>query len=394
MGFDSSEYQERLKRLYRMLVEKQADLAILSQNADIYYYSGSAAPLYLAVPAEGEPFLLARKAVERIAGDAPQLKLEIFNGSKDLKAIFERRGLNAAKRIGLTLDTIAYASVQRLLELSPGSGPVDLSWEIRALRMVKSAAEIAIQAKAGTIMGGIAELVRTCFKPGITEIELSALIEGFMRIQGHAGLVRCRREGIEIGLGVCSAGRNSLAGTKFDGVCAGAGISAAAPYGSGFKRIGPGEPVTLDYAFNLDGYLVDQTRMLIWGEPAAEVTVAYQAMVKIQQAVFEVMKPGTGWSEAYDLAVNLAREFGYEREFMGLGPEKVRFVGHGIGLELDEPPFVAANQKLCFEAGMVVAIEPKVALPGIGVVGIEDTVVVRPTGVERLTKCPSELILV
>ncbi len=394
MGFESSEYQERLQRLHQTLLEKQADLAILSQNADIYYYSGSSAPLYLAVPAEGEPFLIARKAVERIAGDAPQLKLEIFNGSKDLKAIFERHGLNAAKRIGLTLDTITYASVQRLLELFPGSAPVDLSWEIRALRMVKSEAEIAIQAKAGVIMGGIAELVRTCFKPGITEIELSALVEGFMRIQGHTGLVRCRREGIEIGLGVCSSGRNSLAGTKFDGVCAGAGISAAAPYGSGFKRIVQGEPVTLDYAFNLDGYLVDQTRMLIWGEPEAEVTVAYKAMAAIQQAVFETMKPGTGWSEVYDLAVNLAREFGYEREFMGLGPEKVCFVGHGIGLELDEPPFVAANQKLCFEAGMVVAIEPKVALPGIGVVGIEDTVVIRPNGVERLTKCLSELILV
>lgn len=389
-----NEFIDRIEKLYRLFGEKKVDLMILTANTDLYYYSGSVAPLYFLAPADGDPILIARKAVDRIASEAPHLRLEVFGSSKELKAILTKYGFDSSKRIGFTLDSISYASVQRWLELLPDATPVDISWEVRALRMVKSASELKILSKAGEIMAGLAEVVKACFKPGISEVELSALIEGFMRIQGHTGLVRCRREGIEMGFGVCSSGRNSLSGTKFDGVCAGSGISPAVPYGSSFRLIGRGEPVTLDYAFNLDGYHVDQTRMLCWGEPTEQIAAAYEAMVRVERQIFAAMKPGAGWSDIYDLAVNLAREEGYEKEFMGLGTEKVRFVGHGIGLELDEPPFIAPKQQYSLEEGMVVAIEPKVALADIGVVGIEDTVVIRADGVEPLTRCPAELIVI
>ena len=392
MAFDVAEYQARLERLNRAVAEQPIDLAVLSQNSDIYYYSGSAAPLYLAVPAGAEPFLLARKAEQRIRSEAAHLPLELFQNSADMREILERRGLRRVSRIGFTLDNLSYASVQRWTSWCEGAVPVDLSWAIRAARLVKSEAEIAIMAKAGAIMAELPEWVRDGFRPGQNELELSAVIEAHMRSRGHAGLVRCRREGIEMGLGVCSAGASAVAGTKFDGVCAGNGGSAAVPYGAGWKRIEPGEAVVLDYAFNLEGYHIDQTRLCCWGEPGPEVQAAYAAMIRVQQRAFDAMRPGARWDAVYDAALSLAAELGYEREFMGLGIEKVRFVGHGIGLELDEPPFLAPRQERVLEAGMVAAVEPKVALPGIGVIGLEDTAVVRERGVELLTTCPNGII--
>ncbi len=392
--FSPAEYRERTDRLQAVLKAKGIDLAIISQNSDIYYYTGSAQPLYFVLPASGQGFLLARKAIAQIESETRCFKLEFFNNTKDLTAIIGRYQLDQAKRIGFTLETISYASVERLQRLFPDAEVVDLSWDIRSLRMVKSEAEIGFQAKAGEIMARLPEVIKAEFRPGMSELDLSAVIEKFMRENGHAGIVSCRREGIQIGLGVCSAGINSLAGTKFDGVCTGKGTSPAVPYGAANEPIPKGAPVTLDYAFNLEGYHIDQTRMFCWGEPSEQFQKAYQAMVKIEAEILELMKPGMTWESAYRRAVQMAEEFGYGEEFMGIGPEKVRFVGHGIGLELDEPPFIAAKMEQRLEENMVVAVEPKVALAGVGVIGIEDTVVVKREGCRFLTPCSREIIVV
>ncbi len=392
-AFSQKEYLERINRLQGLLKATGIDLAIISQNSDLYYYTGSAQPLYFIIAANDPGLVLARKTIQRIQAEASHLSVEAFNSTKDLSAIVNRYRWDRAKRIGFTLDNISYVSVQRWQQLIPGADVIDLTWEIRGLRLVKSEAELRIQAKAGAVMAGLPEVVRSGFRPGMSELELSAVIEKYLREMGHTGLVRCRREGIEMGLGVCSAGLNSLIGTKFDGVCAGIGTSKAVSFGAGWEPIPKGAPVTLDYAFNFDGYHVDQTRMFCWGEPSEKMIQAYQRMVAIEQSIFELLRPGVIWEKGYRRAEQLAAEYGYAEEFMGLGAEKVRFVGHGIGLELDEPPFIAPKMEQLLEENMVVAIEPKVALAGVGVVGIEDTVVLKQAGPELLTPCSKEIIV-
>ncbi len=159
-------------------------------------------------------------------------------------------------------------------------------------------------------------------------------------------------------------------------------------------KIVQGSPIILDFGFTLHGYQVDQTRMCSLGTPSADVTNAYDTMVGIEDALFDEMRPGRTWESIYDLAAKLAGEAGYGDVFMGSGSEQVRFVGHGIGLDLDEPPLLAPKMIDLLEAGMVIAVEPKVALPEIGIVGIEDTVVVREDRVESLTKADDEFLVV
>lgn len=390
----TSQYGVRLLKLQRRLIEMDIQLAVLNLNTDIYYYTGSIQPLYLIVPAESEPFVLARKALNRIEDEVLHLKLEAFKNTRDLKQIILKRNLTGSKRLGFTFDTTVYATVLRWWQLFEQPELVDLSWEIRLLRMIKSPLEIEILARAGEIMAQMPVLIKETFKPPMTELALSAAIENYFRLNGHTTLNRCRSEEAEMNFGVCSGGNNSLAGTKFNGVCAGRGLSPAVPYGATYDPIVRNSPVHLDYAFNLDGYHLDQTRMFSWGQPSPTVLKAYQAMLQVEKEIIADLKPGILWCDVYDCAVNLAAKLGYENEFMGLGPEKVRFVGHGVGLELDEPPFLAPKMEYPLEAGMVVAVEPKVALPGIGVVGIEDTLVIRDGGPELLTGCSQEFLII
>jgi Xaa-Pro aminopeptidase len=388
----TGEFVRRIAKLQALLQQKGVTLAILTQNSDIYYYSGSIQPLYLLVPDMGEPLVLARKSLNRIQNEVNHLDLKPFYNSKDLAEIIRPFKIDASKQIGLTLENVSYATVSRLRQICGGAKISDLSFDLRMLRLVKSEVEIGIQTEAGEKIAHVQEFIKENFKPGMTELELSAMIENHFRLNGHGILVRCRREGIEC-LGVCSAGINTLAGTKFDGISAGIGTSNAVPYGASFEKIPPNIPVLIDYAFVFEGYHVDQTRMFSWGNPQDEVLKAYEAMLEVERGIITQLKPGILWSEIYAGAVNLAAKLGYETEFMGLGAEKVRFVGHGVGLELDEPPFLAPKMDYPLEAGMVVAIEPKVALPGLGVVGIEDTLVIRDGDPELLTGCSSEFLI-
>lgn len=384
--FSNEELDGRIGTLRGCLGKDQIDLAILSQNSDVFYYSGSPQPLYVVVPANGDAFVLARKGLSRIQSEVQHIDIEPFAGGKDLAAILARRGLADARKVGLTLDTISYASATRLQKLFPQAALQDLGWDIRMLRMVKSEAEIAIQRRAGEVMSKVPEIVRSTLEPGMTELELSGIIESYFRLNGHGVLVPCRREGIDtVPFGVCSSGANSLAGTKFDGICGGSGLSAGTPYGASADVIAEGSPVILDFGFNLEGYIVDQTRMASIGQPSDEVMRAYDAMLEIERQIITLLRPGTPWEAAYNRAAEMANEMGYADTFMGVGTERVKFVGHGVGTELDEPPYLAPDMKDELAAGMVVAIEPKVALPGVGVIGPEDTLVIRDSSVEVLT---------
>jgi Xaa-Pro aminopeptidase len=260
--------------------------------------------------------------------------------------------------------------------------------------MVKTPEEIALLIRAAAIMDKLPELLREHFTPGMSELALSAVLEYEFRRQGHDALIRPRREGVEMSAcGVCVSGVRTLAGTKFEGICGGTGLSPAVPFGATEHPIVRGEPILLDFAFVLGGYHLDQTRMACWGQPSDTVRRAYEAMLAVEQTVFDMLRPGTTWEAVYARALAQATELGYADTFMGCGREQVCFVGHGVGLELDEPPFLAPRMPYPLEAGMTLAIEPKVALPDIGVVGIEDTVVVRDGAPERLTTCSREFIV-
>jgi Xaa-Pro aminopeptidase len=189
------------------------------------------------------------------------------------------------------------------------------------------------------------------------------------------------------------AGKNAALSSYLQSPTGGAGLSPAFPQGAGFCKIQSGVPILFDYVFISDGYMVDQTRIYAIDYLSDELLQAHRAMLEIQDAITRAAMPGASGDEIYHLAVNMARKLGYEDNFLGYDENRISFVGHGLGLELDEFPFLANGQDAPLEAGMVIAVEPKVIFPNVGTVGIENTFVITKHGAKRITLGSDDVVI-
>jgi len=189
----------------------------------------------------------------------------------------------------------------------------------------------------------------------------------------------------ELFQGLAVAGPSAAEPGFFDGAVTGRGLSAASPHGASEARIEANVPILVDYTGVFEGYIVDMTRIFVFGTLRPEVQKAFEAALAIQDYLEENLKPGSDGSELFAGAVGLAEAAGLAGNFMGAPGEQAKFVGHGVGLELDEMPVLAQGFKLPLQLQQTIAIEPKFVLPGSGVIGIENTYAVGPDGGVRLT---------
>ena len=153
-----------------------------------------------------------------------------------------------------------------------------------------------------------------------------------------------------------------------------------------------GDPVIADLVGGHEGYLADQTRTFAVGELAPDLRRAYDVCVEILRATEAALRPGAIPSELHAHSEDVAGEAGLAEHFMGHGPQRVRFLGHGVGLEIDELPILAPGFDEPIEQGNVIAVEPKMVFPGRGAVGIENMYAVTADGFETITTANEELI--
>jgi Xaa-Pro aminopeptidase len=156
--------------------------------------------------------------------------------------------------------------------------------------------------------------------------------------------------------------------------------------------LAPGDPVIADLVGGHDGWLADQTRTFGVGRVDADLRAAHDCAASILRAVEAEIRPGTPASSLYDLAEGIALDAGLDDHFMGAGAQRVRFLGHGVGMEIDELPVLAPGFDEPLEPGNVIAVEPKFVFPGRGAVGIENMYAVTADGFETITTANEELI--
>ncbi len=229
--------------------------------------------------------------------------------------------------------------------------------------------------------------------PGKSEVALAGEVESFARSMGHQGIVRMRLWGSELFYGHLMAGASAAVPSYLSSPTGGSGTSPATGQGAGLKIIQKGESVVVDYVFGLDGYLSDHARIFSLGPLPDDLLRAHDAMLEIQEMAKQKALPGLPAGELYEMMVSKAQAKGYGDAFMGVGDRRIRFTGHGLGLELDEFPFIAKGQTLALEENMIFALEPKVIFPGLGVVGIENTHRVTKQGLESLTRFPDQITI-
>jgi Xaa-Pro aminopeptidase len=389
-----SEIQTRIAALQRVLAQKKIDGALILQRVDLFYFTGTIQQGSLYVPAAGEPLLMVNKVLARARAESALERIVPLASPKNIPGLLKQSGLPRPKRIGLELDVLPANLYLIYGEIFDGAAIADLSPDIRLLRALKSPYEIQLIREAAAYSDRVAACVPELLREGQTEIELAGRVEAEARRMGHQGIVRMRMWGSELFYGHLLAGPSGAVPSFLASPTGGAGVSPAVAQSAGFRPIKRHEPVLVDYVFAYRGYISDHARIFAIGRLPEELVQAHAAMLDLQARVKSMAKAGVPSGVIYEFGLNYAQEHGYGPHFMGVGKERIRFVGHGVGLELDEFPFLSAGQDLPLQAGMVIALEPKAIFPGKGVVGIENTHVVTQDGLEQLGRYPDEITTV
>ena len=388
-----SELAARIHRFQAHLQRLGVDGALILQNSDLFYFADTVQQCHLYIPAEGEALLMAHRHAERARHESGIEEVASIASPREVPHLLRERGCFPRARLGLELDVlpaVRYLALRRLFEATE---IVDVSHAIRLTRMVKSPYEMARTGRAARLADELAARVPGLLREGMTEIELAGRLEAEARRMGHQGIVRMRLWGSEIFYGHLMAGPAAAVPSYLSSPTGGMGPGRAVAQGAGFRPIGRHEPILVDYAFGYQGYLADHTRIYSLGELPEDLLQAHAAMLDLHDSLKREAVPGQTAGQLYERAFSLAAEAGYGKNFMGVSGARVAFVGHGVGIELDEYPFLARGQDTVLEENMVVALEPKLVFPGRGVVGIENTHVVTAEGLKQLT-CSTEKVVV
>jgi len=388
-----TEIANRISNLQVHLRENGISVAFMMQLIDRFYFSGTIQDGVLIIPAEGDPRYLCRRSVERAKSESP-LEIVPFKSFKEIPLQVESMGASVAGKLGLELDVIPAALYSRFQSLFDVSGWTDLGHLVRTVRAIKSPYEIERIRAAGIQVGRVMERASEVLKAGITDVKFASQLEARARELGHQGILRMRGFNQELFYGHIFSGEDAALISHLDAPLGGKGMNPSVAQGAGLRTIHRGEPVVVDFVGNVGGYLIDQTRIMVIGDLDDDLTEGFNQARSIADAVVSTAGPGVPWSALYDLSIQTAKELGVDERFMGLPGEQVRFVGHGIGLEVDEYPFLAPRLDGPLTEGMVFALEPKVFHPGKGITGIEDTYLVNEDGLERLTVTEREIIKV
>lgn len=387
----ASELRARQEKLQRALQEKGFDGALIVQKTDLFYFSGTAQTGWLYVPDNGEPLLMITKDFDRAKAESALTQVVSLLSPKGIPDCLRDFGHGNLGRLGLELDVMPVNQFRSFQKIFPATQIEDCSTEIRLIRAVKSGFEIEKIRRAAQFSDKVAAFVKEILAPGKTEVTVAGELEAYARSLGHQGIVRMRMWNNELFYGHLMCGESAALPSYLASPTGGEGVSAAIGQGAGYRKIKTEEPVLVDYVFALEGYLSDHARIFCMGELSEQLKNAHDSMLEIQEHIKNIAKPGAITGDIYETMVQLAQEKGYGEHFMGVGPRRIRFTGHGVGLELDEFPFLAKGQKLPLKENMVIALEPKVIFPGIGVVGIENSHVVGSSGLEPLSQFPDSI---
>jgi Xaa-Pro dipeptidase len=377
-----AEIERRLTAFQQALRAAAIDCALLIEASDLVYLTGVMADAHLLVPADGDPILLVRRSLERVQADSPLEDVRPFRSLKELPPLLTDLG---ARRIGLELDVLPAARYLRYRDLLPDAELVDVSDVLAGVRAVKSTWEL-------TMIGKAAEQVAAAFAaaPALvveqpTDRAIQIELEHLMRRAGHQGPLRFRGLNGQMFYGAVLAGPDGAIAPWADTPLGGPGPSAAVGKGPGGWEIRDGDAVTVDLVGGWEGYLADATRTFFRGTPNPQLAEALAVCEAILAALEELMVPGTPAEQLYLRGLELATDAGFGDHWMGHGPGRVRFVGHGVGLEINERPFLAQGFSDPLAFGNVIAVEPKLVFPGLGAVGVENTYAVDRDGPIRLT---------
>jgi len=383
-------------RRIRGVQERRGDIAVdallLNYSKSLYYFTGTTQPSFLIVSPH-DYHLLISKGIEHAFRET-WLPAERVSpgGIDDIADILQRWGIRGGA-LGMELDVVPAALYLRMTRMLPQFRIVDVSKTVLEQRKIKDGQELAHLREAALILHAGHDRVMSVLREGMTELALSAEVEDAHRRAGHEGQYFVRQWDFFMGRGVLASGENlsHIAG-KVQSI-SGAGLSAAIPLGASMRKIRKGDMVVVDIPTIYRGYHSDQSRTYVIGKAPASCRELYQGMREIADRTIQYLKPGVTCNDVYEMTFSIAREIGVEPYYLRLGgsPDPLSFVGHGVGLEVNELPLLSKGNSDVIQAGTVVTLEIEMWKSETEVVKVEDTIAVHSEGAELLTISPREL---
>jgi len=375
-----AELEARWARVRRLLQEQcpGASGLLAFSRVNLYWLAGHMGNGACWLPAAGEPVLLCRKGIERAQLESSLDRILTFRSYSQLDGLLAEAGSPLGDSLATEYNGLPWSLGQKLEQALAPRRLLAGDRVLALARMVKTPWELAKLRLAGERHHRcLHDLLPGRIRPGMTERAISHACWEVFFSQGHNGHMRMGAFGEEIFLGHVSAGDSGNYPSVFDGPLGLRGEHPAVPFmGSAGKVWSAGEPLTCDVGFCLEGYLTDKTQVYFAGREAdvpPALARAHAASIAIQARVAELAVPGALPRDLWRAAKAAAGQQGVAEGFMGLGRNQVSFVGHGIGLHIDEFPPLADKVEIPLEPGMVLAVEPKIGVPGLGMVGVENT---------------------
>ncbi|MGC9975505.1 MAG: Xaa-Pro peptidase family protein [Syntrophales bacterium] len=380
--------QDRINNLQKKLGEQDLAGALIFYSRDVFYYTGTAQPAYLVVLPD-DYRLFIRSGYDFACNDVfvDEKKVEeerrldnIFNKISD--------GLGkGARRIGTELDVLTVEQFGQFKKAFHNYDLLNISPVVLEQRKTKDPGEIEKIRKACNAIHLGHEAVLASLKEGITELELAAAVENAHRLAGHEGIFFIRQPDFFMSRGPISSGENLFKTSGVVYTITGVGLSPAVPAGPSQRKLSKGDLVMVDIPVIVEGYHADQTRTYCLGKANEKATSMYVDLKTIADHLIANMKTGMRCNEIYRMAVEKASSLGREGQFQAFGGGKrSRLIGHGIGLELNEPPIPSEYDKSPIEDGYVIALDMHMLDESIGVVKLEDMILIRKEGNEILTR--------
>ncbi|MCL5961356.1 MAG: Xaa-Pro peptidase family protein [Chloroflexi bacterium] len=380
----------RIRKFAQGLKEAGVDAALLSYPVDVYYLAGTAQPCTLIVPADGEPLLLVNRNLEGARRETWVKDVRDSLSFKDIRTAITDLGHHEAV-IGICGDVLPSNTYARLQEFFPKARLVDVSMVLRRTRMIKDQDEIRLIRESARISDVGHQAARKYLRPGVSELQVTSEIELDMVIAGGDGFILPRNLSIGNKLaGTVSAASAYRPGGLGVAVC-GEGSHPILPFGPSKRILEKGDVVIVDLCGVYNGYATDHSRPYVLGTPTAEQVRIVRALKGIVERGLDLLRPGSKACDVFSAVSEFAVEAGYGEWFLGPKERNIRFVGHGLGLELDELPVLFAGDETVLAEGMVIAFEPILLIPDVAVATMENTVLITADGHEVLTTSPMDL---
>lgn len=382
----AKELKLRWDKIQQNMSDVHADGLLICDNVNLYYVSGRIFRGYCYIPVKREPIFFVRRPL-----GLNGTQVVYIRKPEEIGEYLQKNGIAFPDKLLLESDSISYSDYKRYETIFIPKEVLNGTALLRRCRSIKTPYEIDLIRRSGELHAKAYETIPSLYRKGMTDLEFSIELEHECRKLGSLGIFRIFGQSMEIFMGSVLAGDNADTPSPYDFAMGGAGLDVSLPVGCNGTVLTEGMSLMVDMGGNFTGYMTDMTRTYAIGSVQELAMKAHETSIAIHQAIAAKARPGVAAKDLYELAAEMANHAGLSDYFMG-HRQKAGFIGHGVGIEINEAPVLAPRSRDILAEGMVFALEPKFVIPGTGALGIENTYAVTADGVEKLTVCKEELI--